>query len=196
MATYREWIKRISDLPSKKIPSLDEMKRGLEFVGHPEKAFESIHVAGTNGKGSVCTKVAKALSLEGYRVGLYISPHISSYRERISINGLMISEEEVVKYLERIFQIPIEFSFFEISTLLAFMYFADQLVEFAVLETGLGGRYDATNVVDPIVSVITSIGWDHMHILGDTLEAIACEKGGIIKREVPLVLGPFANEPI
>ncbi|HEY4831082.1 MAG TPA: Mur ligase family protein [Waddliaceae bacterium] len=164
---------------------------------HPEKSFRSIHIAGTNGKGSVAVKVAKGLQCQGNRVGLYISPHISSFRERISIDGKMISEEDVTHFLNIIFsiteQLKIPATFFEITTVMAFCYFAAQKVDYAVLETGLGGRLDATNVVAPDLTVITSIALEHTEILGDTLELIGKEKGGILKPGVPVVLGPRAH---
>ena len=166
-------------------------------LNHPERSFRSIHIAGTNGKGSVAIKVAKGLQCQGNRVGLYISPHISSFRERISINGEMISEEDISHYLKTIFslteKLKIPATFFEIATVMAFCYFAAQKVDYAVLETGLGGRLDATNVVTPDLSVITSIALEHTEILGNTLELIGKEKGGILKPGVPVILGPRAH---
>lgn len=181
------------------------MKLGLancqqlqRILNYPDRTFQSIHVAGTNGKGSVTTKIAGALQAAGYRVGLYTSPHIASFRERIRINGEMISEDAVEELLTQLFALVekerIPATFFEITTLLAFLHFAKNNVDFAVLETGLGGRLDATNIVSPILSVITSIGLDHTEILGDTLEAIAREKAGIIKPGIPVVIGPQVPE--
>jgi dihydrofolate synthase / folylpolyglutamate synthase len=177
------------------------MKFGLEnsmklhaSLGFPTRQYQTVHVAGTNGKGSVCMKIAKAYEAEGFRVGLYSSPHIDTFRERICINNAMISEESVFQLLQRIFSIldnqNISATFFEITTALAFKYFADANVDVAVIEVGLGGRLDATNIVSPLLSVITNISYDHMDILGDTLEQITREKAGIIKTGIPLVVGP------
>lgn len=167
----------------------------LDFLlGSPSKAFPSIHVAGTNGKGSVCWKIASALELAGYRVGLYTSPHISSFCERIRINRRPISEQEVEEILPPLIEIAeqaaIPATFFELTTLLAFHYFAQKCVDVAVIEVGLGGRLDATNIITPILSAITSISFDHCDTLGSTLESIAKEKGGIIKESIPVVAGP------
>jgi len=166
-------------------------------LGYPSASFRTIHIAGSNGKGSVSTKIAFALAQEGYRVGLYTSPHLFTFRERISINGQCISEEEVAQQLEQLFQLEkqcgISASFFELTTMLAFSYFRSRAVDIAVIETGLGGRLDATNIVHPISTVITSISREHAHILGDDLETIAAEKGGIIKENIPIVLGPKAR---
>lgn len=163
-------------------------------LGSNSKAFRSIHVAGTNGKGSVTKKISVALEKAGYKVGTYTSPHISCFRERIQINGQMISEESIVALLPGIFAAvereKIPATFFEITTLLAFAYFAKKKVDIAVLETGLGGRLDATNIITPELSVITSIALDHTDILGSSIEEIAAEKAGIIKPGIPVVLGP------
>lgn len=165
-----------------------------EALGSPVNKFSTIHVAGTNGKGSVVTKIAAAYQALGLRVGLYTSPHISCFRERIRINGLMISEQAVKRHLECIFSIisqkNIPATFFEITTLMAFAYFAEEKVDIAVIETGLGGRLDATNIVQPILSIITSISLDHTEILGKTIEQIAMEKAGIIKPNTPIIIGP------
>lgn len=173
---------------------LSNMLLLLEALNHPENAFKSIHVAGTNGKGSVTTKIAKALACSHAKVGLFTSPHINSFRERIQINNSFISEEDTEKLLNRIFDVQeklgIQATFFELTTLLGFLYFAESGVEYAVIETGLGGRLDATNVLQPELSIITSISFDHTEILGNTLEAIAKEKAGIIKKEVPILIGP------
>lgn len=177
------------------------MKLGLQNVHHlqriwhfPDQQFTSIHVAGTNGKGSVCLKIAHALAQAGYRVGLFTSPHLSTFRERIRINGEMISEKAVVSILPGLFQsiddANLPATFFEITTFLAFLYFAQEKVDIAVLETGLGGRLDATNIVTPCLSIITSISLDHTEILGNTLEEITIEKAGIIKEGVPVIIGP------
>lgn len=164
-----------------------------KLLNHPEKHFKSIHIAGSNGKGSVSTKIAKALELQGYKVGLYTSPHISSFRERIRINRVMITEKEVELLLPQVFdaanQGNLTPTFFEITTSLAFYYFALQKVDIAVIETGLGGRLDATNVIQPLISIITSISLEHTEILGKSLNEITKEKAGIIKRDTPVVVG-------
>ena len=160
-------------------------------LGNPEKKFKSIHLAGTNGKGSCAHMLASVFQEAGYKTGLYTSPHLIDYRERIKVNGEMISEEEVIDFVneyENVFA-EIEPSFFEWTVVLAFHYFAAQEVDVAIIETGLGGRLDSTNVIDPEMSVITNIGWDHMDMLGDTLEKIAIEKAGIIKDHRPVVIG-------
>lgn len=160
-----------------------------------DPSISVIHVAGTNGKGSVCHKIAKTLELAGYRVGLLISPHISSYRERMSINGQLISESDVTRLLQKIFDImekhQVRPTFFEITTALSFLYFQENDVDVVVLETGLGGLLDATNVISkPVLSVITSIGLEHTAILGNTVELIAEHKAGIIKKGCPALVGP------
>lgn len=173
---------------------LDNCNRLNAALGYPDRHFASIHVAGTNGKGSVTKKIAAGLEHEGYKTGHYTSPHISCFRERIRINGEMITEQSVEELLPKVFyaaealQVPA--TFFELTTLLAFLYFAKQQVDFAVLETGLGGRLDATNIISPKLTVITSITLEHTDILGKTVEEIAQEKAGIIKPNVPVVLGP------
>lgn len=163
-------------------------------LGSPVQKIPAIHVAGTNGKGSVVTKIAAALQASGLRVGLYTSPHIACFRERIRINGVMIPEDIVQKHLLHLFslteQLHIPATFFEITTLLAFAYFAEESIDVAVIETGLGGRLDATNIVNPILTIITSISLDHTEILGNTIEEIAREKAGIIKPGIPIVAGP------
>lgn len=176
---------------------LNNIERLLECLGQPHTHFPTIHVAGTNGKGSVCWKMARTLEKEGFRVGLYTSPHISCFRERISINKKLIPEEEVTALLNSIFalsrQHKIPATFFEMTTALAFAYFAKEKIDIAVLETGLGGRLDATNVVQPLLTIITSISLEHTDTLGTTIEAITKEKGGIIKPHVPLLIGPCVN---
>lgn len=173
---------------------LQNSERLNELLDDPIGKFPSVHVAGSNGKGSVCTKIAKAYELRGSRAGLYMSPHIATWRERIKINGVMISEEDAARLLTQIFDLvdknDIPATYFEITTLLAFVYFAEQKVDMAVIETGLGGRLDATNILTPRLSIITSISLDHTEILGNTLDAIAKEKAGIIKPNVPVVIGP------
>ena len=159
--------------------------------GHPHRKYITIHVAGTNGKGSVSHTIAAILQCAGYRVGLYTSPHLVDFRERIRVNGEMISKERVVKFVEkeRSFFEPLHPSFFELTTALAFKYFEEASVDIAVIETGLGGRLDCTNIISPILSVITNISFDHVQFLGDTLSAIAKEKAGIIKPNIPVVIG-------
>lgn len=157
----------------------------------PQNKIKTIHVAGTNGKGSVSHMLASVLSAAGFKTGLYTSPHLHDFRERIRVNGQMINKEYVISFTERTFHWfdEIEPSFFELTVAMAFSYFADQKVDIAVIETGLGGRLDSTNIINPVLSVITNIGWDHMNILGDTLEKIAFEKAGIIKNEIPVIIG-------
>lgn len=175
-----------------------ELQRLLDF---PDRKFASIHIAGTNGKGSVAIKIAQGFRHAGYRVGLYTSPHITCFRERIRVDGAMIPEDAVETHLNTLFAL-VEFNkipatFFELTTFLAFLHFAQKQVDVAVLETGLGGRLDATNVIRPILSVITSIDLDHTDILGSTVEAIALEKAGIIKEKTPVIIGPHVpKEPI
>jgi dihydrofolate synthase/folylpolyglutamate synthase len=163
----------------------------MELLEHPERGLRSVHVAGTNGKGSTSHLIASALQEAGYKVGLHTSPHLKDFRERFRINGEMIPEETVVRFVEEYrsgFE-PIQASFFEWGVGLALWWFRQQQVDIAVVETGMGGRLDSTNVLTPEVSVITNVGWDHMDFLGNTLEAIAGEKAGIIKRALPAVLG-------
>jgi dihydrofolate synthase/folylpolyglutamate synthase len=169
----------------------------VEALGHPERAYPIIHIAGTKGKGSVASYCASALRAAGYRVGLYTSPHMQDYAERIQINGQPIPHEDLVALVEEIKptieSIP-ELTTFEITTALAFLYFAKRKVNAAVIEVGLGGRLDATNVCQPLVTVITSLSYDHTYILGETLAEIAAEKAGIIKPGVPVVLAPQKDE--
>lgn len=159
--------------------------------GYPHHAYRTIHVAGTNGKGSTTHTLASILQNAGYRVGLYTSPHLVDFRERIRVNGQMIPEDRVVRFVEeeRDFFEPLHPSFFELSTALAFKYFEEQRVDIAVIEVGLGGRLDCTNIITPMVSVITNISFDHTQFLGDTIEKIATEKAGVIKRGIPVVIG-------
>lgn len=163
----------------------------MKHLGHPERGFRSIHVAGTNGKGSVSHFLASILQQAGYKVGLYTSPHLVDFRERIRINGNMIPHEEVTSFVERhkSFMNALQLSFFEMTVGLAFDYFAKEKVDIAVVEVGMGGRLDSTNVITPILSVITNISFDHTQFLGDSLDKIAFEKAGIIKDHVPVVIG-------
>ncbi len=170
---------------------LSNTKQLCAVLNNPQQNFKSIHIAGTNGKGSVSHMLAAILQTAGYKTGLYTSPHLKDFRERIKVNGEMCAEEFIIKFTEIIKpQIELlEPSFFEITVAMAFEYFAQQKVDVAVIETGLGGRLDSTNIVVPELSVITNIGYDHMNILGDTLEKIAYEKAGIIKQNIPAVIG-------
>ena len=164
--------------------------------GHPHKSFATIHVGGTNGKGSVSHTLASVLQACGYRVGLYTSPHLVDFRERIRVNGEPVSEDYVMRFVEqeRSFFEPLHPSFFEVTTAMAFKYFRDEHVDIAVVEVGLGGRLDCTNIIQPLVSVITNISFDHTQFLGDTLAKIAAEKAGIIKKGTPVVIGENDDE--
>jgi dihydrofolate synthase/folylpolyglutamate synthase len=167
-----------------------------KHLGNPEQYLKCIHVAGTNGKGSTSHLLASVLQEAGYKVGLYTSPHLKDYRERIAINGKPISEEYVTDFItkNKLFFEANELSFFEMSVGLAFKYFQEQNTDINVIEVGMGGRLDATNIITPLISVITNIGLDHTQFLGDTLEAIAYEKAGIIKPNVPVVIGEYVDE--
>ena len=183
-----------------------------EYFGHPHRQYRTIHVGGTNGKGSVTHTLAAILQAQGYRVGLYTSPHLVDFRERIRVNGKMISKKRVVEFVKTLSNSPLKgekkkspfkgdleglsFSFFELATALAFQYFAEQKVDFAVIEVGLGGRLDCTNIITPVLSVITNISFDHVQFLGDTLPKIASEKAGIIKAGIPVVIGENINEEV
>lgn len=166
-----------------------------KHFNHPHTNFKTIHIAGTNGKGSCSHSLASILQEAGYKVGLYTSPHLVDFRERIRVNGQCISKERVVKFVEdeRKFFEPLHPSFFELTTALAFKYFEEQKVDIAIIEVGLGGRLDCTNIISPILSIITNISFDHTQFLGDTLAKIAAEKAGIIKKGVPVIIGE-ANE--
>lgn len=172
-------------------PGLDTVKLLDEKFGTPHKNYLTIHIAGTNGKGSTAHTLAAILQSAGYRVGLYTSPHLVDFRERIRVNGRMISRDAVVDFVNRYRAMSLECypSFFELTMTMAFEYFAREKVDIAVIETGLGGRLDSTNIITPILSVITNISFDHTAFLGNTLESIASEKSGIIKPSVPVVIG-------
>lgn len=181
---------------------LDRMFRVLEALENPQESLKCIHVAGTNGKGSVCAMLSQILIEAGYKVGMYTSPYLQEFEERIQINNHNISKKDLSEYISRVKdtadkicdaenQNPTEF---EIETCAMFLYFSEQKVDYAVIEVGLGGRSDATNVIVPVLSIIASISFDHMNILGNTLSKIAYEKGGIIKKNVPLVLYPQEDE--
>ena len=169
-----------------------------EHFGHPHEKFRTIHVGGTNGKGSTSHTLAAVLQSQGYRVGLYTSPHLVDFRERIRVNGVMIPEKRVISFVEqeRSFFEPLHPSFFELATALAFQYFAEQKVDVAVIEVGLGGRLDCTNIIHPDLSIITNISFDHIQFLGNTLPKIASEKAGIIKQGVPAIIGEAGEEDV
>lgn len=165
-------------------------------LGNPHKKFKSVHIAGTNGKGSTSHMLAAILQTAGYKTGLYTSPHLRDFRERIRINGEMISEEHVIDFVRdhrQDFE-DIKPSFFEMTVAMAFDAFANARVDIAIIEVGLGGRLDSTNVITPLFSVITNIGWDHMNMLGDTLPLIAGEKAGVIKPDIPVIIGEYQSE--
>ncbi|MBQ8888631.1 MAG: bifunctional folylpolyglutamate synthase/dihydrofolate synthase, partial [Bacteroidaceae bacterium] len=176
----------------------DAYKEGLdtthlldEHFGHPHKKFKTIHVAGTNGKGSCSHTLAAILQSAGYKVGLYTSPHLVDFRERIRVNGTPVSQQYVIDFVEqhRAFFEPLHPSFFELTTAMAFNYFSEEQVDVAVIEVGLGGRLDCTNIITPDLCIITNISFDHVQFLGDTLAKIASEKAGIIKPGIPVVIG-------
>lgn len=177
---------------------LDNTIRLCSFLGDPHTKFKSVHIAGTNGKGSVSHMLAAIFQSAGYKTGLYTSPHLKDFRERIKVNGKMARKEFIVDFIQRIQPLisEIEPSFFEITVAMAFDYFREEKVDMAIIETGLGGRLDSTNIITPELSVITNIGMDHMNILGDSLEKIAYEKAGIIKRRVPVVVGEILPETL
>lgn len=197
--TYTETIEYLySQLPVFQHVGKSAYKEGLEntlaldkYFAHPHTKFKSIHVGGTNGKGSTAHLLSAILQSAGYKVGLYTSPHLLDFRERIRVNGTMIDEDYVVNFVanHKAHYEPLHPSFFELTTLMAFTYFAEQKVDFAIIEVGLGGRLDSTNILSPILSVITNISLDHTQFLGDTLEKIAFEKAGIIKKGIPVVIG-------
>ncbi|HPE78202.1 MAG TPA: folylpolyglutamate synthase/dihydrofolate synthase family protein [Draconibacterium sp.] len=178
--------------------NLDNTLKLDKIFGHPHRRYKTVHIAGTNGKGSVSHMLAAVLQSAGYKTGLYTSPHLKDFRERIKINGEMISEDEVIQWVE---DYPVknnlwelEPSFFELTATMAFDFFAKKEVDIAIIEVGLGGRLDSTNIITPEVSVITNIGLDHTNLLGETLEKIAAEKAGIIKMNIPTVIGTTQKE--
>ena len=202
--TYQETIDYLfNSTPLFQNVGKDAYKEGLEnthlldeHFGHPHRQFKTIHVAGTNGKGSCSHTLAAILQSAGYKVGLYTSPHLVDFRERIRINGTPVSEAYVINFVEshRAFFEPLHPSFFELTTAMAFNYFAEQQVDVAVIEVGLGGRLDCTNIIRPDLCVITNISFDHVQFLGDTLAKIASEKAGIIKEGIPVVIGETTPE--
>ena len=177
-------------------PGLDTSINLADFFGNPHTKFKSIHIGGTNGKGSTSHMIASVLQSQGYKVGLYTSPHLVDFRERMRINGKMIPEEKVTEFVEKWQKSGFEGkpSFFELTMIMAFNWFAEENVDFAVIEVGMGGRLDSTNIITPLLSVITNISHDHNQFLGETLEEIASEKAGIIKKDVPVVIGEWQPE--
>lgn len=177
-------------------PGLDTVRLLDDKFGNPHNKYKSIHIAGTNGKGSTAHTLAAILQSAGYRVGLYTSPHLTDFRERIRVSGEMITHDAVVKFVDRYKAMNLDChpSFFELTMIMAFEYFAMRNVDIAVIETGLGGRLDSTNIITPILSVITNISFDHTAFLGNTLKSIASEKAGIIKPSVPVVIGEAHGE--
>ena len=202
--TYQETIEYLfNSAPLFQHIGKDAYKEGLdnthlldEHFGHPHRKFKTIHVAGTNGKGSCSHTLAAILQSAGYKVGLYTSPHLVDFRERIRVNGVPVSQEHVIEFVNqhRSFFEPLHPSFFELATAMAFNYFAEEQVDIAVIEVGLGGRLDCTNIIRPDLCVITNISFDHVQFLGDTLAKIASEKAGIIKPGIPVVIGETTPE--
>ena len=172
-------------------PGLDAMHKLDKHLKHPHREFKSIHIGGTNGKGSTAHIIASVLQEAGFKTGLYSSPHLLDFRERIKIDGSMISKKDVVEFVSKnkTFFEKNKFSFFEMTVGMAFWYFSKKKVDYAVIEVGLGGRLDATNIITPELSIITNIGLDHVEFLGDNHTAIAKEKAGIIKNKIPVVIG-------
>jgi dihydrofolate synthase/folylpolyglutamate synthase len=177
-------------------PGLDNIIALCEHIGNPQLKLKCIHIAGTNGKGSVSHMLASILQESGYKTGLYTSPHLKDFRERIRINGEMIPKDEVVKWYHQLIEksTAIGASFFELTVAMMLGYFAEQEVDIAVIETGMGGRLDSTNIIQPILSIITNIGLDHQQFLGNTIEAIAGEKAGIIKQNTPVLIGKYQRD--
>lgn len=199
IGSYKKFISELADREyfGQKL-GLERIASFLQSMGNPHQAYAVIHIAGTNGKGSTSAMLASVLNKAGYRVGLYTSPHLEDFCERIQISGEMISQPSLMHLVEKFQEtekkLGLSLTFFEFTTALAFQYFADEKIDVAVIEVGLGGRLDATNVVKPLVSVITSIGYDHQAFLGNTLEKIAFEKAGIIKPAIPVVIGDLPQE--
>jgi dihydrofolate synthase/folylpolyglutamate synthase len=202
--TYSETLNWLfNQLPMYQLQGASAYKKDLtnvqvlmDYLGHPESQLQFIHVAGTNGKGSSSHMLASVLQEAGYQVGLYTSPHLKDFRERIKINGVLIPEDFVCDFVNqhRAFFEANDMSFFEMSVGLAFDYFTKEKIDIAIIEVGMGGRLDATNIITPLVSVITNIGLDHTQFLGNTLTAIAAEKAGIIKSNIPVVIGEYTSE--
>ena len=202
--TYSETLNWLfNQLPMYQLQGASAYKKDLtnvqvlmDYLGHPESQLQCIHVAGTNGKGSCSHMLASVLQEAGFKVGLYTSPHLKDFRERIKINGQMVSEAFVCDFVNQhqSFFEANDMSFFEMSVGLAFDYFTKEKIDIAIIEVGMGGRLDATNIITPLVSVITNIGLDHTQFLGNTLTAIAAEKAGIIKSNIPVVIGEYTSE--
>jgi len=191
---YQETIHYLYELERKGwILGLDRVKDALDSLDHPEKKYKIIHIAGTNGKGSVTAMTAKILHLAGHKVGMFTSPHLASFRERIQINGEQISPDDIIRLVGLLNDKQVDLTFFEYVTVMAFQYFKEQGCEYVVLETGMGGRLDATNVCYAEISAITSIDYDHVHWLGKTIQAIAKEKAGIIKGGGKVIVGKDGN---
>lgn len=187
-------FQRVGDAAIKK--DLTNIRLLCDLLGQPQTAFPTVHIAGTNGKGSTSHMIASVLQASGKKVGLYTSPHYIDFRERIKVNGEMIPEKNVVKFVKEYKEkwIAIQPSFFEITLAMAFDFFRNEKIDIAVIETGLGGRLDSTNIITPLISVITNIGFDHMKMLGNTLPEIAFEKAGIIKHDVPVIIGEWQRD--
>lgn len=188
LMNYKQILKELYSLENVKFKqTLDNMRLLLKKLNNPEKNLKYIHVAGTNGKGSVCAMISSILENAGYKVGMYTSPHMKRFNERIRINNKLITDKDIVKYYLRVKKHVTNQTFFEITTAMAFLFFKGKNVDFTVLETGLGGRLDTTNVIIPLISIITNIGLEHTEYLGNTIEKIAYEKAGIIKKNTPVV---------
>jgi dihydrofolate synthase/folylpolyglutamate synthase len=195
--TYKDVVNEIFSHTATRHDCLKVMRKLVEHYGNPHLSMPTIHIAGTNGKGQVSAKISRALEAQGYHVGLFTSPHIEDYTERVSINGVKIPQQTVIEYWLDLKAVYLHFhlipNFFDATTLFSFRYFASQSVDIAVIETGLGGRFDSTNVIKPLVSAITSVSHDHIDYLGASIQDIAYQKAGIIKKETPIVLGPRAR---
>ena len=176
-------------------PGLDNIKKLCEFFGNPQDKIKTIHIGGTNGKGSTSNMLASVLQESGYKIGLYNSPHLIDFTERIKINGKNCDKQFVYDFIQKLKHLPedIRPSFFEFTTIMAFEYFYQQKVDFAIIEVGLGGRLDSTNIIKPLVSAITNVQLDHQNILGNTIEEIAKEKAGIVKENITIMLYNIIN---
>ena len=187
---YNQILKELYSLDTPKYTlGLGRINDLLKKLNNPEKKLKCIHVAGTNGKGSVCAMISSILQDAGYNVGMYTSPHLKKFNERIRINNKLITDKDIVKYYLKIKKYATDQTFFDMTTAMAFLYFYDEKVDFSVMETGLGGRLDSTNVITPVVSIITNVGIEHTEYLGSTIEKIAYEKAGIIKKNVNVITG-------
>jgi dihydrofolate synthase / folylpolyglutamate synthase len=187
---YKSILQELYSLENPRIVlRLDRVHSLLEKVGNPQKKIKCFHVAGTNGKGSTCAMIQSVIMEEGFKVGMYTSPHLKKFNERIRVNEALISDRKIVDFYSILKPYIRDQTFFEVTTVIAFLHFAEENVDFAVIEVGLGGRLDATNVITPLISAITNISLEHTHLLGRTESRIACEKAGIIKENVPIVTG-------